>query len=342
MNSSLFSKQNIKIYLPPNRDSLNDATQYYVELIERAIKKSGGTSIRCKNIKDVKWGETVLTIELFTFIQCFFLKNARIFHWAQGISPEEAYLNNPSKLSYYIKCLLEFFVLKFSKKLFLVSEAMLLHYEKKYKISISKKSIIIPCYNKHLLKEPFFTESRYHTPTFVYAGSLSKWQCFEEMIAIYKGIEEKIENCKLTILTAETKKANNILKQNELKNFEVKYVPLAELEKELSKYKYGFLIRKHDIINYVATPTKMNSYLSVGLIPIFTDAIGDFNKKINLEEYELKLLGNINIETSVKKIIAFEKNVNILPKKYYFLVKQVFNNYYSDKKNIDLIITKNK
>ncbi|MDO5104288.1 hypothetical protein [Capnocytophaga sp.] len=340
MKSSLFSKQNIKIFLPPNRDSLNDATQYYVELIERAIKKSGGSTVRCKYLKEINRGDTVLTIELFPFVQVFLLKGAKVIHWVQGVSPEEARLNKPGRLFYYARCLMEMFVLRFSKWLFLVSNAMLKHYEKKYPVSIAKKAIIIPCYNKHLLKEPFFVENRYKTPTFVYAGSLSKWQCFEEMIAIYKGVQEKIENCKLTVLTAETEKANHILRQNELKNFEVKYVPLAELERELSKHKYGFLIRKHDVINYVATPTKMNSYLAVGLLPIFTDAVGDFNEKINLQTYELKLSGNIDVEQAVKAIVDFEKNTTIDPDGYYRLVKNLFDDYYSDDKNIHLITTK--
>jgi len=93
-----------------------------------------------------------------------------------------------------------------------------------------------------------------------------------------------------------------------------------------------------EVINYVATPTKMNSYLSVGLIPIFTDAVGDFNEKINLKEYELKISGNINIEKAMQKVLEFENNTNINPENYYNIVENIFDNYYNDDKYIKLIV----
>ena len=93
------------------------------------------------------------------------------------------------------------------------------------------------------------------------------------------------------------------------------------------------------MINYVATPTKMNSYLSVGLIPIFTDAVGDFNEKIHLEEYELKFSGDINIEKSVQKILEFENNINVNTENYYNFVKSIFDNYYNDDKYIRVILS---
>ena len=336
---NIFSSQNIKFFLPLERNSLNDATQYYIELIEKAIEKAGGSSIRCNSLSEINSKDIVFTIELNTFMQCFFKRRGiKIIHWVQGVSPEEVMLTKPNKLFYYLRCIIEWLIMKFTTKIFFVSEAMLQHYEKKYKVKVKHKAIIIPCYNKHLQKSTFFTPNRYTKPHFVYAGSLSAWQCFDEMLTIYKKIEEKLPHSKLTILTAEIEKANTALTEKQIQHFEVKYIPLEELEVELSKYKYGFLIRKTNVINYVATPTKMNSYLSVGLIPVFTDAVGDFNEKIHLKEYELKLSGDINIEKAVQKILEFENNVNIIPENYYNIVKNIFDNYYNDEEYIKLIM----
>ncbi|WP_404981787.1 glycosyltransferase family protein [Capnocytophaga granulosa] len=335
---NIFSSQNIKFFLPPERNSLNDATQYYIELIEKAIEKAGGSSIRCNSLSEINSKDTVFTIELNTFMQCFFKRRGvKIIHWVQGVSPEEAMLTNPNKLFYYLRNMIEFLIMKFAKKIFFVSKAMLEHYERKYKIKVEDKAIIIPCYNKHLQKETFFIPNRYTKPSFVYAGSLSTWQCFDEMLSIYKKLEENLSNCKLTILTAEIEKANTALAEKQIQHFEVKYIPLKELELELSKYKYGFLIRKTNVINYVATPTKMNSYLSVGLIPIFTDAVADFNEKIDLKEYEIKLLGNINTDKAIQEILTFEKNININPVNYYNIINKIFIDYYNDEKYINLI-----
>lgn len=335
---NIFSSQNIKFFLPLERNSLNDATQYYIELIEKAIEKAGGSSIRCNSLSEINSKDIVFTIELNTFMQCFFKRRGiKIIHWVQGVSPEEVMLTKPNKIFYYLRCMIEWLIMKFAIKIFFVSEAMLQHYEKKYKVKIKNKAIIIPCYNKHLQKSTFFTPNRYTKPHFVYAGSLSAWQCFDEMLTIYKKIEEKLPHSKLTILTAEIGKANISLAEKQIQHFEVKYIPLEELEIELSKYKYGFLIRKTSVINYVATPTKMNSYLSVGLIPVFTDAVGDFNEKIHLKEYELKLSGDINIEKAVQKILEFENNI-IIPENYYNIVKNIFDNYYNDEEYIKLIM----
>lgn len=335
---NIFSSQNIKFFLPLERNSLNDATQYYIELIEKAIEKAGGSSIRCNSLSEINSKDIVFTIELNTFMQCFFKhRGIKIIHWVQGVSPEEVMLTKPNKIFYYLRCMIEWLIMKFAIKIFFVSEAMLQHYEKKYKVKIKNKAIIIPCYNKHLQKSTFFTPNRYTKPHFVYAGSLSAWQCFDEMLTIYKKIEEKLPHSKLTILTAEIGKANISLAEKQIQHFEVKYISLEELEIELSKYKYGFLIRKTSVINYVATPTKMNSYLSVGLIPVFTDAVGDFNEKIHLKEYELKLSGDINIEKAVQKILEFENNI-IIPENYYNIVKNIFDNYYNDEEYIKLIM----
>ena len=75
------------------------------------------------------------------------------------------------------------------------------------------------------------------------------------------------------------------------------------------------------------------------MIPIFTDAVGDFNEKIHLKEYELKLSGGINIEKAVQKILEFENNINIIPENYYNIVKNIFDNYYNDDKYIRVILS---
>ncbi|PBN47936.1 hypothetical protein [Capnocytophaga sputigena] len=337
---NIFSNQNIKIFLPDN-DSLNDATAHYIYLIEKAIVKAGGSSIKCKKITDIHSKDIVITIQLSVFIKYFFfflIKRNQLVHWLQSISPEEAQLSNPNILLHPLRVLAEILVLRISKKLFLGAESMLRHYESKYNLKIQHKSIIIPCYNKHLQRDTFFIANKYATPSFVYAGSLSAWQCFEETVEIYKKIEDTLDNSKLTVLTAEEERAKIILKEKGIQRFEVKYVPLIQLDNELSKHKYGFLIRKEHIVNYVATPTKMNSYLSVGLIPIFTDAVADFNTKINLQDYELKISSDVCIDDAVNKILSFEKNNIVKTDKYYNIVKCIFDNYYSDEKNLDNII----
>lgn len=41
-------------------------------------------------------------------------------------------------------------------------------------------------------------------------------------------------------------------------------MPVSQLNEEHAKYKFGFLLRMDDVVNNVATPTKYNSYLTLG------------------------------------------------------------------------------
>jgi hypothetical protein len=135
------------------------------------------------------------------------------------------------------------------------------------------------------------------------------------------------------LLTEEIEKANNLLKEHNIKTANVKYVDLRDLNNELLKYKYGFLLRRDNIVNNVATPTKMNSYLACGLIPIFTDAITDYKDQIDLKDFSLIISSDLSVDEIAKKIIDFERS----KKDYSDLdieIKKIFDEYYNDKKYI--------
>ncbi|HCH8014075.1 TPA: hypothetical protein NJW72_003719, partial [Acinetobacter baumannii] len=117
-----------------------------------------------------------------------------------------------------------------------------------------------------------------------YAGSLATWQCVDKTLELYSLIERVLPNASLTLLTKEKELAETMINNYKIKNYSIKYVSLENLDTELLKYKYGFLIRENHIVNNVATPTKMNSYLANGIIPIYSSFIDDF--KVNFNEYD--------------------------------------------------------
>ncbi|MFH4294131.1 hypothetical protein WAJ58_23570, partial [Acinetobacter baumannii] len=84
----------------------------------------------------------------------------------------------------------------------------------------------------------------------------------------------------------------------------IKYVSLENLDTELLKYKYGFLIRENHIVNNVATPTKMNSYLANGIIPIYLSFIDHF--KVNFNEYDF-IVAKEKTQDVLNDIVNFEK-----------------------------------
>lgn len=310
------------------KNERNDATDYYVQLIKQSLEANGGKVCIVDSIKNINKDDKVLTISLKAFVYTWF-KNPKqfIFHWFQGVSPEEAMLIYSSKVSKYFRwtylSIFENFVLNKSKFNFFVSESMCKHYEKKYNYN-KKNYITMPCYNQGINREAFFDE-KYNIPSFVYAGSLSKWQCINETLEIFKKIEERNSSAVMYLYTSEKDEAFKLIDKYKIKNIYVDYVPYGQLNDHLKRIKYGFLLRKDNVVNRVSTPTKMNGYLANGIIPIFSDVIDDFNKNLN-GDY---LIANNQNNNLIDNVLNFEKK-EISAKKVYNEYQGFFENYYSD------------
>lgn len=325
----------IIFYIPDN--AKNDATLYYVELVKKAFDKldldvEEFTNTNFKYDTD----DYFFTIRTRDFVKIFLKTfSFKIIHWYQGIGPEEYLLiNNGSLKAKFISFLftiIEFFVFRIAFLNFYVSESMREFLEKKYK-KRKKNYGIVPCYNKEL-NEIYFSEQVKIKNSFVYAGSLFGWQCYEQTIKLYSEIENKIEDSSLTILTKDLVEAEQMVKKYKLKDCKIYYVTLNDLDKELSKFQFGFLLRENININNVSTPTKMNSYLSSGIIPIYSDVIHAFKSNIDLGEFNMSLDKLENFDFLIQKIIDIEIDYE----KFYEVCKIIFDKYYNDEINVCLI-----
>lgn len=159
-------------------------------------------------------------------------------------------------------------------------------------------------------------------------GNVLKRQ-FKHVVEISKYISE----ASFTVLTHGKEYAKQVLEKYGVKA-EIKYVPYTEVDKELQKYKYGFIIRDNNIVNNVATPTKMNSYLANGIIPIYTDVVDSFSCNLGVLKYAVPL----NTKgKGLDKLYQIEKDAIISSEvKNDFL--QVFDTYYSREWYIKQII----
>lgn len=312
---------------------INDATSFYIDVIENAAKKINVEFVKTMNLMDIKKDDIVLTICCKHYIKVLLTHpfNKTIF-WSQGIEPEESRLHC-NIIKYWIKSIMEYVAIKYSTLLFMVSDAMYEHYRKKYGIE-RKHYIIMPCFNAEKLLEVEL--KKYNQPTFVFAGGTSRWHCAEQIVDTYKRIEETLPNASIKILS-NAKDWESILQKYKVKNYSISYVSLEQLPKELSFYKYGFLLRESHVINKVATPTKMSSYLGSGLIPVYTDAVEDFCKKIDLGEFSLLFKTPIDTKEIADSIIRFEQQLHDY-NKYKSIVNDIFKNYYCTSNYINIII----
>lgn len=338
--SNLKSKSHIKFYLP--LEQVNDATSYYIDLIKNAFLDSNfNVSTFHKNNFKIDKSDFIIVVSPLDFLSVFRRnRKVKIIIWFQGLTPEESNMLRgntiSSKIRFPIYNWVERKAVNLSYFNFFVSDRMKSHYSEKYNYYVDN-FMVIPCYNKNLKKEYFSSDIKPKS-SFVYAGGIFPWQCFDETAAIYKKIEANNPNALLTVLTKDKEKAEKIISKEGIKNYQIKYVSLEEVMGELSKHKYGFLLREDNIVNNCATPTKMNTYLSAGLMPIHTYAVHAFNEHLNLNGYEIK--GNLESEENkIAEDILKHDNIQIDYNTYFEVCQSNFKAYFNDAHYLEKIKT---
>lgn len=315
-----------KFYL--TKSDRNDATSYYVGIIEKAVKLMGEEISYIEDADSVTSDDYVLTINPKTFYAASKKKPKALINWFQGVLPEESWFANIPKwkqiAAFIYYRILERYALKHSSLNFFVSNTMREHYERVYNYK-KNNYFIMPCFNQ-LLQESAFSEEKFGNPSFVYTGNLSKWQCFIPMVKLFKDIKQHLPSATLAIYTQDQDDAKNILSIYGVEAT-IRYVPYQQLAEEIKQYKYGFILREDVVVNRVATPTKMNSYLSCGIIPIYTDVIGGYKENLGNMKYAIPLKPNSN--EGIDKLYKLENgpinSVEILEE-----YKTVFERYYNE------------
>ncbi len=291
---------------------IHDATVHYVNIIERSLLKFESTVEIISSIKQIDRKTNIIVVVNAKAHVRVLLKNPRqkVIVWYQGIMPEEInvlYKGFNKKLKSWFWTALEYISLRISAFSLFVSDEMRYHYERKYKINFTDKYYVMPCFNLKLDRSAFTIPDKYTTPNFVYAGTMSKWQCIELMLKLFKQIQVEIPKAKLYIFTSDRRVAENYLQKYELSNVTVDYIPYQKIGEKLKKMKYGFILRENIAMNRVSTPTKMNTYLANGIIPIYSNYIEAFRTNLLNLEYQIATNNNDDFTSIIKKIKVFEE-----------------------------------
>ncbi len=316
-----------------------EVLQDYLNIVKKSLENNGYIVEYTKTLSCCKRKDLIVFPVAYDAFK-FYLKGFRNFVlWQQGAVADESYMRNSSRVRYHILNLIDIFMMKKARCVLFVSEEMRRIYERRGKSSFKSKSYIMPCFNEQF-DEKIYEHKDYNKPVFTYVGSLAEWQCFDETAEFYSKLEKKVPKSKLKVLTFSVDEARNILEKKGIKNYEVKCVPKEEVNRELQEAVFGFIIREDNIVNRVATPTKLSSYIAAGVIPIFSSCIKDFEALAKKYKY-VQAIPDTK-EDSVDEIVDFVSN-SINKDELETEYCDIFNTYYNRDyhiTNISLLFSK--
>ena len=298
--------------------------QSYLDVVKDSLDKVGMKCEYTKSLKGVDKKDLIvypMGIDAFKY----YLKGYKKFIvWQQGATADESFMRNHSRLRHWLLNRIDLFAMKRAKVILYVSEYMREYYEGMGNCSFANKSYIMPCFNEEY-DNSIYDGKEYSKKNFTYVGSLDRWQCFEKTATLFKQIEDAIPDAHFKVLTFDIANAKRIIQEKGIRHYEVKCVPKEEVRNELKTVCYGFIIREDNIVNRVATPTKISSYMSAGVIPIFSTCLKDFYTLAQKIKYA-KAVGDLS-EESVDEVINYVKQP-IDKDEIKMEYMSVFNSYY--------------
>lgn len=274
-----------------------------------------------------------------------FLNNVYLHINLRGVPAEEELVYSDS---FFLKRLLNFFTLKLMEKIIISgsdSISVVSSQHKKYlkdKFKIGKKPIIVyPCaYNSNqfyidkslrkLFREKFRIAGS--QKVFIYSGSMSKYQLPFEIFQFYANMskQDHNRNCVFIFLTFDKKKALNLAKIFTIHNLIIESVYEKDLLGFYNASDLGIICRKFDIVNRIASPTKIAEYLSTGNGIIMTEGIGDYSedlrdKKFAIVKKDLYSFINTDLKEIMNMCPPDEKDLAWIKKNYSNDKIKIFN-----------------
>lgn len=228
----------------------------------------------------------------------------------RGALVEEIKHSNHKHANFYAKQALknERFIFNNKPFFFFMSENMRRYYRDTYQFSIEDTAIF-----PTLVNEKYFYPSQIYRDkireeleikdkfVYAYVGGAAYWQNIDKILVSFNQEAKKDSKLFLMFITNDPDIANDIIKTHKLdySNIKVLSLPYEEVGKYLNASDAGIIIRDDNILNNVASPTKINEYLAVGI-----KVVDKLNQIGHIDYFKDDLL-----YMPVKKIISDQQKV---------------------------------
>lgn len=235
----------------------------------------------------------------------------------RGVIGEEL-LNRETLLSkfYYTQTkIIERYVFKYCDYLFFVSHNMQKYYMDKYDFKqhsavfptiVDEKLFYTSSEKRNIIRERLKISERL---CYVYVGGVDYWQNLDKILLKFDSInKENQRKFFFIILTNNKQWVFDFCHKNGIKldNFYIDSLPYDKVPLYLNAADFGVIIRNDDLINFVASPTKINEYLACGLKIINNlEQIGVNQKFLNVEYRNIKSI--ISEQDSVYSALLINK-----------------------------------
>ncbi|WP_299016334.1 glycosyltransferase [uncultured Photobacterium sp.] len=156
---------------------------------------------------------------------------------------------------------------------FFVSSNMKAHFLNKY--SVDKECNVFPTVVNHsifksmpearkAIRKELKIDDNF---VYVYSGGASYWQNLDNILSAYKDAKLKHPSIFLLILTPEKEQVVKLVEEARIPKDDYTILSLnyEDVGKYLNAADAGLIIRSDSIVNHVASPTKVNEYISCGL-----------------------------------------------------------------------------
>lgn len=302
-------------------------TKYYVDLVGKALESAGYQTNEVSTLDRKEGHEAIFVVYPYDCYLAHRKGYKNIILWIQGAGPEESYMRNKSKLRFYYLSFRERLGLRYADKIIMVSKRMREHYRQKYHMAFKENVFFMPCFNSELDPDCFYAEEKYTAQTFVYAGGLAAWQCFEQTAKLFSRIEQALPDARFDVYTSQKEEAERLIKKYGIKRYSIDFLTPEELSDRLKKAKYGFVLREDTEVNRVATPTKISSYAADGVIPIYSDCLQDFHEEVKGKKFFLSVDGDADSAENLEKILRHSR-MQIDPAEIQAEYRELFGRYY--------------
>lgn len=285
---------------------------------KNGFDKYSNIIFRSLDVKNI-YTRSVLEFFVIFLIKVILFKNYRLHFDFRGLASDEFGLKNSKGIKYKLLRFFEWFAYYRADSLRTVSykfrEYLFNRFDKKRKI------IVTPCCTKNTsLRSKISGE----TLSFVYIGSIAKWQKFDDALQLYREIEVAIR-ASLTIVTPDLEKAKEICSRLGIKANVLSVKP-NQVSDILKGCDFGFLLRDNIPLNNVASPVKFLEYISSGVIPIMSDGIGDYSELVLRED--IGVISDGDITTVIQEIKRLREDDELLKRLYQVSKEYTWDNYY--------------